>query len=206
MISKEELLKRGVGKGKSPRNTLNCQTQREGLDFLYNLRKDMPPGNSLDLGVLFGCSMVYLAAAQESHWIYGVTDCGESTIDEIETCIKIWAPELLVFMRLYETSSEDMSPQLAERLCPLQLIYHDGCHGYGCVASDIMKFGSLLEVGGVIVFHDFEREVKDAAEATIPKLPGEWTAPEQINLTAEYQGEDQIASVTYPMGMSKRLK
>ena len=129
---------------------------RDQGDFLYSLIRGIKPLSTLEIGMAYGVSSLFIAEAlrengmgthtaidpfQNSEWggvaIKGLKDAGLNTL-----------------VTLIERSSHQALPELETKGFRAQFIFVDGSHLHDHVMVDFVCCDRLLDVGGLIVFDD----------------------------------------------------
>lgn len=152
-------------------------------ELLYNWRLEIPEGNSAEIGVGNGGSLAYITGAQEeigSGKTYAISPWSEKYFKgelikqmaewtfplkpqedigvHIETFTREFnkhVPELFPWIEIMPYASFDVTSILKKRMEPLYFIFIDAFHFCPAPYLDTLAFAPYVEVGGMIVYHDW---------------------------------------------------
>jgi predicted O-methyltransferase YrrM len=151
---------------------INSQISREEGMFLQRLAEEIKPDVSLEIGVAFGISSLFIcevlarigAAKHIAIDLGPIQKRGSETLDRfglglfnLERC------GYAHFVEPYAMPSEIALPDLLRHGQRIQFAFIDGWHSFDHALVDFFYVNKMLDVGGVVVFHD-------AAHPNIRKL------------------------------------
>lgn len=130
-------------------------SEKDG-EFLQKIILENKFKNTLEIGCAFGISSLYICAASSQNENYSHT-----IIDAFQTDWKnIGVLNLkragFTSFELIENLSEIALPQLLEKNKKYDFAFIDGWHTFDHVMIDFFYINRMLEVGGVITFHDLD--------------------------------------------------
>ena len=124
--------------------------------FLQKIITENKFKNTIEVGCAYGVSSLYICAASSQHGNYSHT-----VVDAFQTDWKnIGVLNLkragFTSFELIEKLSELALPQLLEKNKKYDFAFIDGWHTFDHVMIDFFYINRMLEVGGVITFHDLD--------------------------------------------------
>jgi predicted O-methyltransferase YrrM len=162
--------------------------------LLYHYGRTLGPGNYADVGVYRGAS-----AAAIGHGLYDsrtngtvyAVDLYEEPGVSINSCDNADVPT-----RLVNHFSEHI-PTVGLAVCigdsaehgwniqlPFRFVFLDADHHYEALKADVAAWGRLVEVGGVLAFHDVDF---DSVHQVIQELPSEWKLERHVYSTKAFR-------------------
>lgn len=134
----------------------------EGL-FLEEIIRDIKPEVSLEIGVAFGVSSLFIcgAMAETGGYKHIAVDIGpikKQGIEELDRFgLALYNLQRCGYERILEpwvSSSELALPEMLRRGQRIQFAFIDGWHSFDHTLVDFFYVNKMLDVGGVVVFHD----------------------------------------------------
>ncbi|WP_293873707.1 class I SAM-dependent methyltransferase [Flavobacterium sp.] len=130
-------------------------SEKDG-EFLQKIILENKFKNTLEIGCAFGISSLYICAASSQN-----EDYSHTIIDAFQTDWKnIGVLNLkragFTSFELIENLSEIALPQLLDKNKKYDFAFIDGWHTFDHVMIDFFYINRMLEVGGVITFHDLD--------------------------------------------------
>ena len=130
-------------------------TEKDGK-FLQKIISENKFKNTIEIGCAYGVSSLYICAASSQYENYSHT-----VVDAFQTDWKnIGVLNLkragFTSFELIEKLSELALPQLLEKNKKYDFAFIDGWHTFDHVMIDFFYINRMLEVGGVITFHDLD--------------------------------------------------
>jgi len=123
-------------------------------EWLRDVAADYDGGIIVNIGVLWGASACCLRAGASRSRVIGVDlDCSKI----------VYNPGI----ELWEGNSHDLHERCDK---PIALLFVDGAHEYTSVAADIACWVPKVEMGGMVIFHDYNPSAFDLSLA--PELAG----------------------------------
>ena len=130
-------------------------TEKEG-EFLYNIILKNKAKNTLEVGCAYGVSSLFICAASSQFENYKHT-----IIDPFQ---KEWQNIGILNLQragfnsfeLIEKLSEIALPQLLEKNKKYDFAFIDGWHTFDHVLLDFFYVNRMMDVGGIIAFHDVD--------------------------------------------------
>jgi predicted O-methyltransferase YrrM len=130
-------------------------TEKEG-EFLYDIVFDHQRKNTLEIGCAYGVSSLFICAASSKFENYKHT-----IIDPFQ---KEWQNIGILNLKragftsfeLIEKLSEIALPQLLEQDKKYDFAFIDGWHTFDHVLIDFFYVNRMMDVGGIIAFHDVD--------------------------------------------------
>lgn len=153
----EEILRRGemLAPDGSRIALTGSVSQREGL-FLQSLVRELKPAVSLEVGLAFGTSALFLCeelqkVGAQRHIVIDPFQSSEFMNVGLENLRREGFSELIEF---HEGPSHLELPRLLSRGEKIDFAFIDGSHAFDCAFLDFFYVDRLLRVGGVIAFDD----------------------------------------------------
>jgi len=160
----EQLTKSGVMMTPEgvPRQINSHISMQEGL-FLQDIINEIHPKTSLEIGVAYGTSSMYICEAMKG--LGGKkhisVDPGPVYIEDGHTLDRCGLGLLNLercgyreFVEFHEARSEFVLPDLVKKGEEIEFAFIDGWHTFDHCLVDFFYINKLLKVGGVVVFHD----------------------------------------------------
>jgi len=159
------------------------------MEFLYSERMKLGEGNSLEIGVYYGASLIYLAAAQEeigSGLAFGICPWGRmGEIDRavdystFEEYIKTHTVDLRMWINPIIGKSGDIRVERLLNLMPVQILFIDANHNSPNPYNDFLMYRWIVPKGGKVIFHDLGGwDIKNDALKALKEVKGfgeSWT-------------------------------
>ncbi len=130
-------------------------SQRDG-EFLQKIVLDNKFKNTLEIGCAYGVSSLYICAASSQNEDYHHTIIDAFHRDWKNIGILNLKRAGFNSFELIEKLSELALPQLLEKNKKYDFAFIDGWHTFDHVMVDFFYVNRMLEVGGVIAFHDMD--------------------------------------------------
>ena len=153
----EEILRRGevLAPDGSRIALTSGVSQREGL-FLQSLVRERRPTVSLEVGLAFGISALFLCeelqkVGAQRHIVIDAFQSSEFRNVGLENLRRAGFSELVEF---HEGPSHLELPRLLARGEEIDFAFIDGSHAFDCAFLDFFYVDRLLRVGGVVAFDD----------------------------------------------------
>ncbi|HOK07732.1 MAG TPA: class I SAM-dependent methyltransferase [Syntrophales bacterium] len=134
----------------------------EGI-FLERIVKDIRPGVSLEVGVAFGVSSLFICGALKEiggrrHIAIDLGPIRKEGSNELDRFgLGIYNLERCGYshlLEIWESPSELALPELLRRGRRIQFAFIDGWHSFDHTLVDFFYVNKMLDVGGVVAFHD----------------------------------------------------
>jgi predicted O-methyltransferase YrrM len=126
-------------------------SKKEG-EFIYTLIKSSNLNNTLEVGLAFGCSAMYIMSATGSrHYAIDVYQSTRYNSMGIANLRKLGLLDNLV---LLEDFSHFALPDLARRGTRLDFAFIDGGHRFDDIFLDFYYVDLMTQVGGLVILHD----------------------------------------------------
>lgn len=160
----EQVLKTGVME--TPEGNLieiNSQISLEEGLFLQQVVEEINPQVSLEIGVAFGISSMFICEVLErlgasKHIAIDLGPIKKAETDELDRfglgLLNIKRCGYGHLVESYAMPSEIALPDLLRRGQRLQFAFIDGWHSFDHALVDFFYVNKMLDVGGVIAFHD----------------------------------------------------
>lgn len=130
-------------------------SEKDG-EFLQKIILENKFKNTLEIGCAFGISSLYICAAssQNENYTHTIIDAFQTDWKNIGV-LNLKRAGFTSF-ELIENLSEIALPQLLEKNKKYDFAFIDGWHTFDHVMIDFFYINRMLEVGGVITFHDLD--------------------------------------------------
>lgn len=130
-------------------------SEKEGK-FLQKIITENKFKNTIEIGCAYGVSSLYICAASSEYGNYSHTVIDAFQKDWKNVGILNLKRAGFTSFELIEKLSEIALPQLLEKNKKYDFAFIDGWHTFDHVMVDFFYVNRMLEVGGVITFHDLE--------------------------------------------------
>jgi predicted O-methyltransferase YrrM len=141
-------------------NLINAELSAVEYDdgmALYNLVRKSGAKNTLEIGLAYGLSALFVCQAhcdQGESGSHTAIDPQQSSYWKSIGSLNIERAGLGRFFQLYEGCSYTVLPQLLEKNARFDLIFIDGMHTFDYTLVDFFYADLMLNPGGYIIFHD----------------------------------------------------
>ena len=133
------------------------------LPALHAAVADRPAAQVLELGVRWGTSTACLLAAAEA------TDGHVWSVDVAEPAVPDWWAGTGLWTL---TVGDDLDPAVAAaQPVELDVLFVDTSHTYGQTTAELRLYVPRVRPGGMVLLHDTELQVPEAASASDPLFP-----------------------------------
>lgn len=175
MTTREEAIQRPLIAGWKYTDEAEC-------GFLYDLADLAPDGAALEIGVLFGASLLAWAPARLGRGEIIAVDNWTNHANGYEDVAQGFALNMAQYglePRVMTGLSWECAEQIRE---PLAFLFVDGDHREG-LQKDIDAYGPLLMSGGIVAFHDYYDTNKTFVRSTVDRWREQqaWPLMGQVN-------------------------
>lgn len=127
----------------------------EGL-ALYNLIRKVKAENTMELGLAYGLSTLFICQAHRDNGVgqHTVIDPFERTLWKSIGLLNLKKAGLENILSFYEAPSHEVLPQLSLKRERFDFVFIDGNHRFDYVLLDFLYADKLLTPGGYIMFDD----------------------------------------------------
>jgi predicted O-methyltransferase YrrM len=124
--------------------------------ILYQLIKDNNLEKTLEIGMAYGLSSMFICQAHEDKGVGNHTaiDPKQSSLWKSIGLLNIKKAELAEIFRFFEASSDEILPQLVAQKEEFDFAFIDGAHLFDYIMIDFFYIDKLLKIGGYVVFDD----------------------------------------------------
>lgn len=130
-------------------------SERDG-EFLQKIISENKFKNTIEVGCAYGISSLYICAATSQYENYSHTIVDAFQTDWKNIGILNLKRAGFTSFELIEKLSEIALPQLLEQNKKYDFAFIDGWHTFDHVMIDFFYINRMLEVGGIITFHDLD--------------------------------------------------
>ena len=130
-------------------------TEKEG-EFLYNIILKNKSKNTLEVGCAYGVSSLYICAASSQFENYKHTIIDPFQKEWLNIGILNLKRAGFTSFELIEKLSEIALPELLEKNKKYDFAFIDGWHTFDHVLIDFFYVNRMMDVGGIITFHDVD--------------------------------------------------
>lgn len=162
--------------------------------LFYHYGRTLGPGRYADVGAYRGASAAAVAHGLQDAGSYGrvyAVDYYEDTRDSRNCCPNGDIPEVLSayfkanFPRVDLEVCKGHSTEWGLRLdVPFRFVFIDADHTYEGCKADVEAWSRLVEVGGVLAFHDVDF---DSVDQVIRELPNCWKLERHVLRTKAFR-------------------
>lgn len=137
---------------------------REEGDFLYSLVRHLRPEVTVEVGMAYGLSTLFIAEALRDNGggrhiaidPFQWSDCGGAGVALVRSA------GLEDYVKLVELPSHQALPDLERAGVQAGFVFVDGSHLFDYVLADFLAADRILRVGGVMAFDDSDWEAVEA--------------------------------------------
>ena len=135
---------------------------RQEGEVLYRIVSDLPPSRTLEIGLAYGLSSLFICQAHAEHGARDDRDsCRHTAIDPFQQ--SYWKDIGLLnleragyrdMVRFFEEPSHMVLPRLLQAEESYDVVFIDGAHLFDYVLLDFYYTDRLVRSGGLVILHD----------------------------------------------------